>query len=354
MNARLALALALGAAACSPKVSQEKPAAPQPAYTFPHSTHVDADVACTACHPMQQATKLQPGVRSVKLPKDITKTDPCKDCHDIDPGYEVPKRDRPARLTFDHAAHLPRVKGDCKVCHPTPPESGDKVAKTPPMAACTGCHTHQQDFVQARCRPCHLDLKGLVPEGGFVHEGQWMRAHGAIARPSAETCAACHDQTYCADCHSPQTAAARASIVFPERVERSFIHRGDYVSRHMIDAGANPASCRRCHGSPFCATCHEAQGLTKFAGAFRRPASHDQAGWAIASGGARPGHASAARRDIVSCSGCHDQGAQATCVGCHQVGGIAGTRAPHPKKFLDAHEREDIADNDMCRACHRN
>jgi len=345
------LAFALAAAACG-RLAQEKPAAKDPAYVFPHSPHVDADVACSACHPMEKAAKLEVSVRHVRIPANPSKQKACSDCHDTDPAIKLPARARPFRLSFSHQDHLPRVKGDCKKCHAAPPEQGEAEAKTPPMAACTSCHNHQQDFVEARCTPCHTDLKGLKPEMAFKHAGEWLRAHGALARPSAESCAACHDQTYCSGCHSPQTAAGRPSILFPERVDRAFIHRGDYVSRHMIEAGASPASCRRCHGSAFCESCHEQQGLTKFAEVFRRPASHDQANWVVAAvAGGTPAHGHAARRDIASCAGCHDQGAQATCVGCHQVGGIAGTN-PHPGKFRSAHDLDDVSKNDMCRACH--
>jgi hypothetical protein len=355
MNARLTILLALLGAACGPKLAQEKPAAADPAYVFPHSTHVDADVACATCHPMEKAKKLEAGVRHVRVPANASKQQPCADCHDKDPALKIPARARAFRLRFDHAAHLPRVKGDCKRCHAAPPEQGDAVAKAPPMEACTSCHPHAQDFAEARCTPCHVDLKGYRPETAFEHAGDWLRVHGALARPSAESCAACHDQTYCAGCHSPQTAAGRPSILFPERVDRTFVHRGDYVSRHAIDAGASPASCRRCHGSAFCESCHEQQGLTQFAEVDRRPASHDQAGWATpAAPGGRPAHASAARRDISSCAGCHDQGGAATCVGCHQVGGVAHTpgKSPHPSKFRSAHDADDIAENAMCRACH--
>lgn len=349
MNARLAtVLLALAAAGCNLRPAADKPSASQPPYAFPHSPHVDADVACKTCHPMDKATALG---RHVKVPGNVTKTQPCADCHDKELAFKLPARDQAFRVRFDHSKHLPKVKGDCKKCHPVPPEQGDKEAKAPPMEACTSCHKHQQDFAEARCTPCHVDLKGFKPETAFKHEGEWLRAHGALARPSGESCAACHDQTYCAECHSPQTAAGRPSIVFPERVDRAYIHRGDYVSRHMIDAGANPASCRRCHGPAFCDDCHTQQGLTKFAESFRRPQSHDQANW-VNAGGATPAHGHAARRDINSCAGCHDQGAQATCVGCHQVGGIAGDKAPHPSKFLSSHDRDDISKNAMCRACH--
>ena len=359
MNARflVPLALAAGAAACGPKLAREKPAAPEPAYVFPHSTHVDADVACTNCHQMEKVSKLEASVRHVSIPAHPAKLKACQDCHDKDPAPKLPARARPFRITFDHAAHLPRVNGDCKRCHGAPPEAGDAEAKAPPMAACTSCHNHQRDFAQARCTPCHVDLKGYKPETAFAHQGDWLHTHGSLARSSADTCAACHDQTYCAQCHSPQTAAGRPSILFPERVDRAFIHRGDYVSRHMIEAGANPASCRRCHGPAFCQACHEEQGMSQFVASYRRPPSHEQANWALpATAGSLPKHAHAGRRDISSCASCHDQGAQATCVGCHRVGGIATNPAnpngPHPMSFITKHRGEDKSKNSICAACH--
>jgi hypothetical protein len=194
-----------------------------------------------------------------------------------------------------------------------------------------------------------VDLKGYQPVTAFRHEGNWIASHGSLARPSAESCAACHDQTYCAACHSSQTAPTRLENIFPERVDRSFIHRGDYVSRHMIDAGANPASCRRCHGSGFCEACHTAQGLTRFAPSLRDP---HPAGWSNTSDGGP--HRFAARRDITSCAGCHDQGAQANCVVCHAATGPgAAGRNPHPAKFLKTHDLDDARSTAMCRACHR-
>ncbi len=355
MNPRLlsTLPLALALAACGPKLSREQAPAEDPAYVFPHATHVDSDVACKRCHaPIEKATKLEAKVRHVQLPAKISKQEGCSDCHDTDPALKVPARTRAFRFTFSHADHLPRVNGDCKKCHLDLPEPKETEYDPPPMAACTSCHEHQRDYAQARCTPCHTDLKGYRPESAFKHEGEWTKAHGALARPSAATCAACHDQTYCAECHSPTTAAGRPSIVFPEEVGRSFIHRGDYVSRHTIEAGADPAGCRRCHGPSFCDSCHEVNNLTKFSADPRRPASHDQAGWIGV--GSQQLHASAARRDISSCAGCHDQGAAATCVGCHNVATTTarGGVSPHPPSFTKKFDLSDVSKNAMCAACH--
>jgi hypothetical protein len=351
MNARAAVVPLALLAACGYKPVQERDPSKQPAYAFPHSVHVDADVQCSACHDVATATRLDPTVRHVRIPSRPSAQKPCSDCHDKDPAPIPPRPARPARFTFSHAQHLGYVK-DCRTCHQQLTEPGDTVAQTPPMAACTGCHVHQQAFAEARCTPCHLDLKGFRPETAFRHQGAWLNAHGQLAKPSAESCAACHDQTYCTDCHSPATAATRIEVQFPERVDRAFIHRGDYVGRHTVDAQANPTSCRRCHGSGFCDACHAANNFSPSSTAAKllKPSSHDSS-WVSTVPGQPNRHAQEARRDISTCAGCHDQtGPQNTCVGCHALGGIGGN--PHPSRFLSTHDSGDISKNSMCRTCH--
>ncbi len=343
--ASLAAGLLLGGAACSLKPQRQEARAPDPAYVFPHQPHVEGEVACTACHEgIAGAKQLQEGVRHVELPKSPSTDTRCNECHDSDVTAQLPARNRPLRIRIDHQQHLAKVK-DCRTCHQKLPEIGTAQAPVPPMAACTSCHEHQSDFAAARCTPCHVDLKGYLPQTAFSHAGDWMKVHGSMARPTAESCAACHDQTSCSECHASQTTAARPSVIFPEAVDKGFIHRGDYVSRHTVDAQANPASCRTCHGSAFCSSCHTLQGVTNQAVNVRDP---HPVGWATDTG--PNGHGAAARRDIVSCAACHDNGASSTCVGCHQMGGVGGN--PHPRSFLRRHEGENPASKPMCSACH--
>jgi hypothetical protein len=132
-------------------------------------------------------------------------------------------------------------------------------------------------------------------------------------------------------------------------VQRDLIHRGDFISRHQIEAGADPTSCRKCHGSRFCDSCHTQQNLTG-----RTPLGPLSArdphptGWANDKGGGNF-HGNAARKNIVACAACHDNGADATCVGCHQSGGIGGN--PHPSGWKK--KTADIGKNPMCGICHR-
>ncbi|RPJ60598.1 MAG: hypothetical protein EHM24_27065 [Acidobacteria bacterium] len=344
LPAVLAAALVLAGCGAKTKKVEKEAQAQRPDVEFPHSIHVDQGIDCKDCHVgIEKATSL--------TERHLPTSEKCSECHE---GYDAPKPGvPPQRIRFAHAQHLGQaaVQGKCDTCHKKLPEMGEP-RWSPPMDTCTACHKHQADFNEGRCRPCHVDLKGYFPERAYAHKGDWLRLHGPVARPSAESCASCHDQTYCAQCHSATTVAARPSIIFPEEVTRDFIHRGDYVSRHMVDANSDPASCQRCHGRKYCETCHEQQNLTTFFGGGRRPESHGLpgTGWANdrTSGNF---HGDAARRNITGCAACHDQGAASICVACHQVGGVGGN--PHPKTFLKRHDTGDIRQNAMCQACHR-
>jgi hypothetical protein len=331
------LAAALAAAGCKnlKAVDTKAESAERPEVEFTHSIHVDQGVECTQCHAnIEKSTSLED--------KNLPASTVCTDCHDAKEKKASPPEPAESRLTFSHAKHLPQVKNKCDTCHKKLPEPGEP-REVPPMAVCTGCHKHQKDFQEARCTPCHVDLKSydLVPRTAFSHAGGWLAAHGALAKGSAQTCAACHDQTYCADCHDAQTTPMRQAIRFPEEVQREFIHRGDYVSRHMIEAQANPASCARCHGTPFCQSCHELQGVAQPT-VTRNP---HPTGWADGSQ-----HGVAARNNILSCAGCHDQGANSRCMMCHSAQGGPQIN-PHPPSFLKKHDEPEL-DNPVCRTCH--
>lgn len=331
------LSLLLSAAACG-----YKPAPPRDAErgttTFPHEIHGGFD--CSDCHTgIIKATRLG----EAKLPG-VAK---CEECHDRSTPADKAKFSPPRReartyeLRFDHVAHLKRVpKGDCTACHKTLPKPGEAWNTAPTMASCLSCHNHQADFSAARCQGCHVSLKRfpLKPISEFAHTRNWVKEHGKSAKGSAESCAACHDQTYCARCHATSTTAVRPEIRFPEQIETDFIHRGDFLSRHALEAGADPASCRKCHGSFFCDSCHTQQSLS---GRSLSPRSPHPAGWFEAGTGGE--HGRAARSNIVACAACHDQRAQSTCLLCHRSGGAN----PHPPSF----KRTDKA-KPMCKACH--
>jgi hypothetical protein len=350
MTARrwLLVAGVLALAACVRRNGQE--AAAKPTRTFPHATHVDAGIACTACHaPIAQATEVGPTVHVALPTGDAAQA--CSQCHDTVPPAPPP-RDFERSITFSHASHLGYIGGDCARCHQATDQAvrlvGPQHARdpAPQTATCTSCHDHALEYAQAKCQACHTDLRRfrLQPIADFKHAGDFLRTHGQVARESAVACAACHDQPSCAECHAQATRPFKPDIQWPERVAAAYIHRGDYESRHAIEASVDPASCRRCHGSASCDACHNERGLSPLSPSALTlvPASHRQPNWV-----AGTVHGIAARQDIVSCAGCHDQGAQSTCVQCHR------TVNPHPSGWATRHNKtSDVASNSMCRICH--
>lgn len=340
-RATLLSSLLLLLGACGFKATQTQAVDRTPT-TFPHEIHGGFD--CADCHTgIIKSTQLGDS----KLPG-VAK---CEECHDRSSSedkvkFNVPRRTtRDYELRFDHAAHLKRVaKGDCITCHKDIPGPGQAWNTSPPMAACTSCHQHKTDFAEARCSPCHVSLKRypLKPLTAFSHEGNWVKEHGKLAKGSAESCATCHEQTYCGECHATATRPVRAEILFPEKVEVDFIHRADFVSRHKVEVQADPASCRKCHGSNFCDSCHKEQGLSPRSLSPRDP---HPVGWRTRGSGAF--HGDAARSNIVSCAGCHDQGAGSVCVVCHRVGSTLTNINIHPPGFKQTDKTKP-----MCRACH--
>jgi hypothetical protein len=321
------------------------------AIIFSHDLHVtQMEFDCDTCH--QGITDAVDLSRSY-LPREAT----CLECHEekkeegecgfchVDPKRPTTYLASAVAARVPHIRHQPPV-AECATCHPRLSEPAVPGVTRADHASCLSCHGHKEHYAAGACETCHDDLGRFPvrPVASFSHEGNFIRTHGDHARTSAETCAKCHDQTSCADCHA-RTVPMKVELRFPEDVVSEFIHRGDYVSRHMIEARADQATCQRCHGTSFCDSCHTVNNLTSTAVDPRMP---HPPGWSFP--GSADFHGTAARRDIASCASCHDQGAASVCVQCHRVGGIGGN--PHPASWLARHDTSEIASNGMCAACH--
>ena len=316
-----------------------------------HAGHIKAGLDCLTCHEaIFDVTALgQPGV----FPKEAK----CLTCHqkekDAGKCNMCHLREKPGPLVrreptliFNHAKHLEK-DDKCEVCHLVLPAVGQTEKPLPPMSTCLGCHVHQEQFDNGQCAVCHKDLTkfALKPITFFSHRGNFTTAHPSVARSVSASCATCHEQRFCADCHAARTVPMRLEEIIPERVDRNFIHWGDYITRHSVEARANPAACQKCHPTSFCEDCHKKQRLTPDA---TNPLNPHPAGWLTP--GSPSFHGTEARRDIVSCAACHDQGAASNCVTCHRVGGPGGD--PHPPGFTTKHPPSDINRNPMCLTCH--
>jgi hypothetical protein len=198
--------------------------------------------------------------------------------------------------------------------------------------SCATCHT------QNLCATCHIDTSEQIAEDFAVetsasadgplvkipgHGPNFAVAHGAAAVASSPKCAACHEETYCVDCHD---GSGRPSF-----------HPADFVQRHSAEAWGQMQTCSECHSNEaFCRDCHTTQG---FANAGQTGAAfHDAVpDWFVA-------HGKAARQGLDACASCHTQ---SSCLRCHSA--VEGFRInPHGPDFdADAEKAKG-----SCTICH--
>jgi len=321
-----------------------------PGPRFPHSAHLAGlhcgepgqpeCLSCSTCHTPSAID------REHKLPG----AERCETCHQEDKQIVgrvlAVKPDRPSgEIHFDHAKHLAMdgIGGQCVPCH-----GGVVTGKgphLPPMSQCFGCHEHEEEWRQGKCTPCHdpTALQKTLPQTFMRHEGTFARRHGQAAMQEPRLCQSCHGQADCDDCHDVSQGLS-VERRRPEQIERTFVHRGDFLARHAMEAEAEPARCVTCHAPATCDACHLERGVSAgLRGGGRNP---HPPGWVGQSGNGPSAHGREARRNIVLCAGCHDQGPRTNCVACHAVGGPGGN--PHPEGWRSG--RKEGAQ--MCRYCH--
>jgi len=169
------------------------------ALIFSHKLHVtDNEVACADCH---KGIGDADAVDAIAMPGHDTcwgchedGEETCTKCH-ADPDNVVAKpRAHTPGLTFSHSLHVEATEGDCQACH-----------------------------------------KGM-DAGVFNHDGDFLGRHGLLARSEAVVCQHCHTEDSCQRCHD-QLQPTRASVRDRMDVSSRFVHRGDYLSSHAIEAG---------------------------------------------------------------------------------------------------------------------
>jgi hypothetical protein len=321
---------------------------PAPSH-FPHRAHLvglecgqpgqPACLKCNECHTPRQDGRTQ------KLPE----TALCEKCHRDDAkrvsAVLTAPSERPfGTITFDHDQHLdmPGVKGQCVPCHAGVIETEEQ--RIPPMKTCFTCHEHEKQWNEGVCKPCHAaaDLGRILPQTFMRHEGNFMRHHGTLAIQQGQLCEACHSQADCNECHD-MAQVMGIERRRPEQIDREFVHRADFVVRHAMEAASQPSRCLRCHEPATCDACHLERGVSGADVSGRNP---HPPGWVSNTLGGENLHGRDARRDIVLCASCHDQGPATNCIRCHRVGGYGGN--PHPGGWRSSRSPSDT----MCRYCH--
>jgi cytochrome c553 len=122
--------------------------------------------------------------------------------------------------------------------------------------------THPEEVGPAApmCTECHEPDGGSVAYARFDHTP--MFATSGHRQPSVNqevVCSLCHQTAFCNTCHITKDEL-KPSTKDPGGTYRAYPHRGDYRTRHRIDARVDPSSCFRCHGNPrsskSCRPCH--------------------------------------------------------------------------------------------------
>lgn len=126
-----------------------------------------------------------------------------------------------------------------------------------PKASMVPTHPQALEAGRPMCTECHADetmKDGKKAYAAFDHTVTFVKEHKYAANRDSATCAACHGQSFCADCHTGKTMMA-PNVKLANRPDREMPHRANYLTLHRMDAKVDPTGCFKCHGKANNATC---------------------------------------------------------------------------------------------------
>ena len=340
---------------------------------FSHKFHVkEAGVACADCHKKASSSasasdNLRPVHENCATCHEEQVNSQCGYCHRD--TTDIRAAARPVRtLVFAHAQHVTMKGVECTTCH-AGLDSVDYAGpdNMPSMTTCVTCHDNAK--ATGTCESCHTSFVNLVPSDHLAPD--FRKEHRRLTRLGnlEVSCATCHTQTFCADCHgaAPLERFGKSALMSepsprvgsptdgPKQMTLQMTHNMNYRYTHGIDAKAKATECYSCHiAQTFCEQCH-AVGDNLTPG--MKPASHLAPGFTTLGVGSGGGvHAQLALRDIESCASCHDaRGADPVCITCHNdPDGIKGTHPrTHPAGFMQGEHGSWHTDpGAVCFNCH--
>jgi len=198
-----------------------------------HSEAARANIAtCATCHTQQS----------------------CRSCHVSPPPDPIPEL-APGRA---QASSVHQAQGVVLVRQPPSNHTATFAEDHKALAAaatttCATCHTQDQ------CITCHLESEALSTPGepvGRYHPENFVMQHSAPSFGQAVECATCHNpEAFCRDCHTGQGLATSG------RIDTGFHNRkSTWIFGHGQAARQGLETCATCHSQRDCLQCHSALG----------------------------------------------------------------------------------------------
>jgi hypothetical protein len=273
-----------------------------------------ATATCAVCHARESCTRCHMNGESVAAIRALqSDTRVATHVRDQPPAYPTPASHDAATWRWGHGATAMEGVSSCANCHT--------------RASCATCHAGSFPILASLPAPPASDPRGVrIPHTAEVHPPGFQTRHGVEAADGGSTCAGCHAQEFCADCH-----AGAATPRF---------HEPDFVDRHGPDVYAADVECTSCHSTEvFCRACHGGSGLAS-RGRLDVAFHTSNPFWLT-------GHGQAARQGLEGCVTCHSE---TDCLRCHAAVGGWGIN-PHGPGF-DPSRLSEVG-RLGCLPCHR-
>lgn len=272
-----------------------------------------SEVRCATCHVEDQCAGCHVDAGLSPIPE-IPRAPAGWDTPLLPPEYPEPETHRAPEFGWNHGAPAPDA-ADCSTCHT--------------REDCQSCHLTPAPS-SARELPRRPDVRapgvGLEASYPASHDTPFfLSMHTVAAATSPDSCAGCHTESYCSECHDAPQAPA--------------YHPPSFALRHSAAVGSQSAECANCHNTAaFCRECHVEVGL-RSVGRLGTGYHDAEPVWLLR-------HPIAARQGMEQCASCHTQN---DCLQCHSELG-AFKVSPHGPDFDP--ERARAKNPLICRACH--
>jgi hypothetical protein len=329
----------------APAISVERVAAlPKPPshergdFVSTHEPVTDlASASCAVCHARESCARCHVNAGSEPLIASLGRDERvARLVRGKTPVYPVPADHRSDDFTIAHGEAARANVARCATCHARPScttchigSLGTSVITRVPLAERGGASGVLLRLVPPRRRATLLtattaDTTPAEPRAVRVHDADFRLNHQAVAAATPASCAGCHEQRFCTDCHGGEGT-------------RRF-HPANFTQRHAADSYGRETQCASCHNTElFCRSCHRQTGLAsrgRLDAAF-----HDaQPQWLLQ-------HGRAARQGLQSCASCH---VQRDCLTCHSTLGWGVN--PHGPGFAAGRLAQRNAP--QCLLCH--